>query len=412
MACGLAAGVERETRAALLHADLLAGRWQLDRVTFDLHESDTAEWANAAVKRPSADEVALASAAEWVWAQPESRGQQALTLQDRLVTVIWRRDGDRLAALIAGPDYARGQWLAKLPGVRLNGAGTVHRTAAQTGLPWAIAVEPGAVRRPGSRQSLWIAGLLVIAALAAAGAYFIIRAAARELAVARLQSDFVAAVSHEFRTPLTSLRQVTEVLRDGRVASEDRRQTYYDALARQTERLHQLVESLLDFGRMEAGRSPYRLQPLDARAWVQSVVEQFSRESAARGYNVDLDLNGAAATIAADPSALTNALWNLLENAVKYSPDCKTVWVIAERDRDNLAVRVRDQGLGILREEQKEIFRKFVRGAGAKNLGIQGTGIGLAMVEHIVRAHGGEVRVESEPGSGSMFTILLPCHES
>jgi signal transduction histidine kinase len=262
------------------------------------------------------------------------------------------------------------------------------------------------------RRGLWLAGLGLLGVLIVAGAWFVARAADRELRVARLQADFVAAVSHEFRTPLTTLRQFAEILRDGRVESEDRRNTYYDAIARQTERLHQLVESLLDFGRMEAGRSPYRLTPIDAQTWVSAVVEQFSHESAARGFHVDLEWNGSAVTISADPPALTNALWNLLENAVKYSPDCRTVWVSTERHAQRLAVCVRDRGLGISQEEQKEIFRKFVRGTHAKHLGIRGTGIGLAMVEHIVKAHGGEVKLESQPGIGSTFTILLPCHES
>jgi signal transduction histidine kinase len=334
-------------------------------------------------------------------------------LENRQMTLLWKGDRSRLTAMIAGPDYAQKQWLSKLPGIHFeDSAGQVHRVAAESGLPWAVTVESSGDETNQTHQSLWLAGLVLLAMLLVAGTYLIARAATRELAVARLQSDFVGAVSHEFRTPLTSLRQLTEVLRDGRVASDDRRQTYYDAMVRQTERLHQLVESLLDFGRMEAGRSPYRLEPLDACAWVSSVVDQFSRENAGRGYQVDLDIKGTAATIAADAPALTNALWNLLENAVKYSPECRTVWVSAEREQHRLVVRVRDRGLGIPPEEQKEIFRKFVRGSGAKVLGIQGTGIGLAMVDHIVKAHGGEVLVESEPGAGSTFTMLLPCHES
>ena len=248
--------------------------------------------------------------------------------------------------------------------------------------------------------------------LVISGTYFIARAVSRELAVARLQSDFVSAVSHEFRTPLTSLRQLTEILNDGRITAEDRRRTYYEALSRQTERLHQLVESLLDFGRMEAGTSPYRLEPLDACALVRSVVEQFEREAEGQGYHVELDVNGTAGTIAGDSGALANALRNLLDNAVKYSLDCRTVWVSIERDDERLAIRVRDQGLGIPREEQKEVFRKFVRGADAKAQNIKGTGIGLAMVDHIVKAHNGEIRLQSEPGLGSTFTLLLPCHES
>ena len=295
------------------------------------------------------------------------------------------------------------------PGAKPGSAAESRRAASETGLPWTVAVVSGPSPALGG---LWIAGLALLAALVISGTYFIARAVTRELAVARLQSDFVSAVSHEFRTPLTSIRQLTEILGDGRVTSEDRRRTYYEALARQTERLHQLVEGLLDFGRMEAGTSPYRLEPLDACALVRNVVEQFEREAEGHGYHVALDVNGTTATVAGDRGALTNALWNLLDNAVKYSPECRTVWVDTERNNTPLMIRVRDHGIGIPQEEQKEIFRKFVRGASAKAQNIKGTGIGLAMVDHIVKAHGGEIRVQSEPGAGSTFTLLLPCHES
>ena len=123
-------------------------------------------------------------------------------------------------------------------------------------------------------------------------------------------------------------------------------------------------------------------------------------------------VDGAHATIAGDREALTNALWNLLDNAIKYSLECRTVWVDLERQDHRLAIRVRDQGLGIPASEQKEVFRKFVRGAAAKAENIKGTGIGLAMVHHIVTAHGGELCLSSEPGAGSTFTVLLPVEET
>ena len=104
-------------------------------------------------------------------------------------------------------------------------------------------------------------------------------------------------------------------------------------------------------------------------------------------------------------------MWNLLDNAVKYSVECRTVWVDLGRDQQRLAIRVRDRGLGIPASEQKKIFRKFVRGAVAKAENIKGTGIGLAMVQHIVKAHGGEIRLASTPGQGSTFTLLLPIEE-
>ena len=125
-----------------------------------------------------------------------------------------------------------------------------------------------------------------------------------------------------------------------------------------------------------------------------------------------LSAGGEQMRVVADDQALTNALWNLLDNAVKYSPDCKTVSVTLRRDTATAVVEVRDRGLGIPAVEQDDIFGKFVRGTEAKRQNIAGTGIGLAMVQHIVKAHGGRVRVESQPGSGSTFVLELPCHAS
>ena len=424
--CDLLSGEALHREAEALRRDLLDGRWQLDRNTFELHVEDANRWVGETAA-PAPAEVALAEGAGRVWREWQNSGRvsarESMRLEGRELTVLWTGDAKHISVLIAGPEFVRRNWIAKLgpmlarqhatlalrePGAHANAA-EARRPTFDTGLPWTIAVES---TLPAGFSRMWISGLALLAVVAIAGTYLIARAVARELAVARLQSDFVSAVSHEFRTPLTSLRQLTEILADGRVAAEDRRHTYYEAMMRQTERLHQLVEGLLDFGRMEAGRAPYHLEPLDACALVRTVVERFDREAQGRGYHVELEVNGTAARVDGDPEALTNALWNLLDNAVKYSLDCRTVWVAVERTDRRLAIRVRDQGLGIPRAEQKEIFRRFVRGAAAKASNIRGTGIGLAMVDHIVKAHGGEVRLKSEPGSGSTFTLWLPCHES
>jgi len=240
------------------------------------------------------------------------------------------------------------------------------------------------------------------------GSYFIARAVTRELEVARLQSGFVSAVSHEFRTPLASLRQLSELLTDGRVPSEQRRQEYYEALRGESERLYRLVESLLDFGRMEAGARQYRFELLETEPFFRGVVEEFAQEARERGYHVDIKQQEHLPRVQADREALARALWNLLDNAVKYSPQNKAVWADATCENGQVAIRVSDKGLGIAPHEQKQIFKKFVRASSADVAGSKGTGLGLTMVQHIVAAHGGQVRVHSEPGVGSTFTILLP----
>lgn len=442
----LAAGgrqAELRQQADALYADLSAGRWHLDRSMYTVHVRDAMRWAGGpADEAPAASDLALSAGVAWLWrawrempgsgaSGSDASDRVALELDGRRLTVLWRRTGEQLTALVAGPTFVERRWLQTLTPLlerqhaRLvlgGGAappaspGAVRRVPAETGLPWTVAVESldvdAELNQLAARRRVWMAGLTMLVLLVLSGSYIIARAVIRELAVARLQSDFVAAVSHEFRTPLTLLRQLTEILTDGRAASAERRQAYYQALARQTERLRQLVESLLDFGRMEAGTSPYRLEPLDGCLLVRTVVHQFEHEAATRGCHVELSSDGVAtAVIAGDREALTNALWNLLDNAVKYSPDCHTVWVRVAREEGLLAISVRDQGIGIPHDEQQAIFAKFVRGATAKAQNIAGTGIGLAMVHHILKAHGGAIRLDSIPGAGSTFTMLLPLKE-
>jgi signal transduction histidine kinase len=245
--------------------------------------------------------------------------------------------------------------------------------------------------------------------LVLAGGYVIVRAVSRELAVARLQSDFVASVSHEFRTPLTSLRQFTDLLNEADDLTPDKRRRFYEAQSRATERLQRLVESLLDFRRMEAGTHPYQRVRLPVSTLVEGVVDDFRREAATtRGFEIEYARDGDERTIDADPDALSLALWNLLDNAVKYSGDNRRVSVSLAGRNGSVEISVRDRGLGVPPDEQQEIFRQFVRGRDARARGIKGTGIGLAMVQHIVSGHGGRVALESALGVGSTFTIVLP----
>jgi signal transduction histidine kinase len=241
-----------------------------------------------------------------------------------------------------------------------------------------------------------------------AGTYFIARAIRREMEVSRLQSDFVSAVSHEFRSPLTSMRQLSELLAFGRVPSEERRHVYYETLVRETMRLQRLVESLLNFGRMEAGARQYRFEPVDAGALAHRVAAEFEPQIAGDGRRIELAGDAAGCVIEADPEAISVALRNLVDNALKYSPDQPRVWVEWHAKHGLIGISVRDRGVGIAASERKAIFRKFVRGSAAASGNVKGSGVGLAMVRHIVAAHGGMIQVDSEPGRGSTFTMLLP----
>jgi two-component system phosphate regulon sensor histidine kinase PhoR len=286
------------------------------------------------------------------------------------------------------------------------------RIPSATDLPWTILVVYRNVKAEmnefAGRRNLLLGVFALLAIVIATGTYMVARAIAREFAVMRLQSEFVSAVSHEFRTPLTSLRQLSEVLNEGRPLEEKRLRNYYQVLDRATRRLHKLVEGLLDFGRMEARSMVYRKRDLAPGEFLMSVVNEFQSEAADSGYPIETHMAQDLPGIHADPEALGSAVWNLLDNAVKYSPECRTIRAEVECEGTQVAIRVKDQGLGIPADEHSKIMRKFVRGAAAETMGIKGTGVGLAMVKHVVDAHGGTLRIESVPGKGSTFSILLP----
>jgi signal transduction histidine kinase len=263
----------------------------------------------------------------------------------------------------------------------------------------------GALR---SRRSLLQVGLGVLLLLILTSGWFIARTAARELAVARLQSDFVAAVSHEFRSPLTALCQLSELLMRNRVANDDDRRQYYELLNSESHRLRRLVESLLNYGRLDSGRMRLRLEELDASALVRQSATEFVRGPQARGHRLEVTTHAERSIVYADEETLRCVLWNLFDNAVKYSPDCSTVWVELARSGARLEIKVRDRGLGIPRAEHRRSFEKFVRGRAARASNVRGTGIGLALARQIVRAHGGDITLESAPGQGSTFCVVLP----
>jgi len=225
---------------------------------------------------------------------------------------------------------------------------------------------------------------------------------------AELQADFVAAVSHEFRSPLTTLRSITELLAQDRIPDEVRRHESYSYLDRETIRLQRLVEDLLDFGHMESGRKQYSMGTCDAFQLVRAAVADVEEQATANGFHVEVNLAPVDAAIEADEEAFRRAVRNLLENAMKYSPECRTVWVDGAVENRQVSISLRDRGFGIDAAEQLVIFQKFVRGSAAKKAGIKGTGLGLAMVKQIVEAFGGAVRLKSEVGAGSTFTLVLP----
>ena len=411
--------------AKVLRDELLEGLWPLSREDFEYHWAKLKGLGIAAGRPPQAALNFSNLIADLFnrWQDEQLRGIAAdgRTPQPDSSLLLWNASSERLRALVTLPHWLDAN--LKLPdnsnGVRWR---LLYSTAPVTGgltvtLPLAEALLPGRIEftslRPAagaesSRRMLLLGGAALMLTVILVSSYVVYRGISHELRVARLQSDFVAAVSHEFRSPLTTLRTITELLAQNRIPDEARRQQSYVFLDHETNRLHRLVEDLLDFGRIESGRKQYRLETHDAFQMVRSTLADFDELATANGFRVEADLGSNSASVHADEEAFRRALRNLLENAMKYSPVCRTVWVDGAIRDSQVLISVRDQGMGIDAQEREVIFQKFVRGNAAKRAGIKGTGIGLAMVQQISQALGGEIRLQSEVGVGSTFTLVLP----
>jgi signal transduction histidine kinase len=249
-------------------------------------------------------------------------------------------------------------------------------------------------------------GLLLV--VIAAGLVATFRLVRRESEAAQLKADFVANVSHDLKTPLSLIRVFGETLEMGRVADEAMRQEYYRVITRESERLSRLIENVLDFSRIESGRRTYDFAPVSVEPLVRDTVESFDYVLAQQGFKVTVQVEPGLPDVPLDAEAVSQALANLIDNAIKYSEARKVLTVAATREAAGLALSVQDEGIGIPREEQARIFEKFYRVGRSETQGRRGTGVGLALVRHVADAHGGRVRVESQPGQGSRFTLWLP----
>ncbi len=230
----------------------------------------------------------------------------------------------------------------------------------------------------------------------------------REARISKLQTDFVNKVSHDLRTPLTSIRMFVETLQMGRLDDPERRAEALEIIADETARLSMLIDRLLDWARMESGRRPFRFELEEVDSLVDEALKAFEPQLLNRPAEVTRDVPPGLPRIRVDRAAIGDALLNLLQNAHKYTGPEKKIAVSARRQGESVVLTVTDNGPGIDKPDQKRIFDKFYRGQDPLDRTIEGSGLGLAMVKHIVRAHHGKVSVASQRGAGASFTIALP----
>ncbi|HEU4409709.1 MAG TPA: ATP-binding protein [Polyangiaceae bacterium] len=229
----------------------------------------------------------------------------------------------------------------------------------------------------------------------------------RDAQLSALQADFVSKVSHELRTPLTSIRMFTETLALRR-ADEAVAARCIEALGRESLRLQELIDRLLDWGRMESGRRLYDRAEVDVPRLVESAVAALDPAIKRQEARVEVRLEPGLPPLLGDAGALKDALINLLSNACKYGGEPPAVVVRARAAGGELCIEVTDNGAGIERREQKRIFEKFYRIDDRLSRQREGSGLGLTIVQHVMAAHSGRVEVDSEPGRGSTFTLVLP----
>ena len=245
---------------------------------------------------------------------------------------------------------------------------------------------------------------LIMLASTAIGVRYILR----QIELVQAKSSFVSNVTHELKTPIAVIKLAVETLEMRRYRTPEEGDKYLRTILRESDRLAQLVDNILDFSRLESGQKTLRFASVSVAEVVATAMESFRLRLEDGGFEYHLDVPEALPRVKADPIAIQHCLLNLLDNAMKYSKERKEVRISA-RERDGMvSISVSDRGIGIDPEDQKRIFEKFARVETGLVHTVKGAGLGLSLVEQLIRAHHGRVEVASTPGEGSIFTLLIP----
>jgi len=253
---------------------------------------------------------------------------------------------------------------------------------------------------------VWVGGI-VVAAIAAAG-MLLLGAYRQQIRLAALKTDLVAAVSHELRTPLASMRLLVDTLLEHGTQDKERTRDYLELIARENSRLSRLIENFLEFSRLERQKQQFEFSAVEPGQVVDAAAAAVRERYEQAGCRLELAVEPGLPSIDADRDALTTVLVNLLDNALKYTKEDRRIVLRAGRSAGEVVFAVVDNGIGIHARDQKRIFGRFYQVDRRLSRETGGVGLGLSIVDLIVRAHRGKVAVESRPGTGSVFSVRLP----
>jgi signal transduction histidine kinase len=281
---------------------------------------------------------------------------------------------------------------------------------------WEVAVylfHPGKLHDSARTLRFTLALLIALLVLAiAVGSWLVFSDLRRQLTLARQKTDFVSNVSHELKTPLTSIRMFSEMLAEGRVEDDAKRRQFLGIITAETARLTRLINNVLDFARLERGEKKYQFAHCDLAALARETLESYRPHLDASAFRFTLRLPDEAVVVHGDRDALAQVMVNLLSNAEKYSGDQKEIEVKVARKGDLAEFTVLDRGVGVPPGCEGKIFEQFYRAHDSLSSGIQGSGLGLTLARQISRAHGGDVTYAAREGGGSCFVLRLPLRNS
>jgi two-component system phosphate regulon sensor histidine kinase PhoR len=259
-----------------------------------------------------------------------------------------------------------------------------------------------------SRTTTTITVLILLICVFGAGIIFLYRNIRREIHLSQSKSEFVSNVSHEIRTPLSLIGMFAETLETGRVTSEEKKQEYYSIISKETSRLSRIVNRILNFSQLEASKKRFSFEPIQLNDLYRTIQETYFHHVQDKGFTLKFEPSEDLGLIQGDREAISEAIINLLDNAVKYSNEKKHITVKTGRDFNFRYIEVTDQGIGIAKKHHSEIFEQFFRAPAGDIHTTKGSGLGLTLVKKIMEAHHGQVTVDSSPGKGSTFRLKFP----